>query len=305
MPMRPEWLPRTLIVIAAGFSLAVMLLLKMQGLSAGPLLLVAVSSLIWGLALWLSRLTGQRRIRMVPLSLVIEPLPIADPLSQYFDRLLGSLDQSWHLFRKHFRHTQQSLHNVQTSLARAVALSRNTGMLAVNAMMTAAGCGEVGRGFVTVSQDLIDISERSEIDLQRLQGWVRGLNQDLAQLEPLLDQPAEFWVVTRAGLPLDELMQVRARLAVSQQNVRTLAERYRRTPQLDVRWLQLGDAVKRLLSELTNTLFQLELNLDDVLSDMRLLRLAEGSASGQQIVEIKDRIHSAHKPGGHTQKIIP
>ena len=131
-----------------------------------------------------------------------------------------------------------------------------------------------------------------------------SLSQDLVRLEVLLEHPLDFWIVSSAGLPVQELVKVRAELEHSQNQLRSLGDRYRRAPQLDVRWLQLGDAVKRLLNELTNTLFQLELHLDDVISDMRLLKLAEGSGSGQQIVEIKDRNHFNREPGWLTQKFI-
>src|SRR5690606_27337379 len=165
-------------------------------------------------------------------------------------------------------------------------------MMAVNAMVSAASCGEVGRGFVSVSQDLIDISERSGHDLEKLRQLVRTLGAGLGRHALLLEQPLDFWMVSSAGLPVAELVKLRSEIDSCHKQLRFLSEHYRNSPQLDVRWLQLVDAVKRLLNELINTLYQLELHLDDVLSDMRLLKLAESPGATRQIVEIKDRMHS-------------
>lgn len=303
--MQTDLFTRLVLCAVAGlFSLLVLVILHAEGVSSG-LLLVLLSSALWYLAVWVTRprpVTRHLRPGIPVLYPVGEPAP--EPLQHYLMRLLGNLDQCWHAFRQHFQHTEKSLHNVAASLDKALNMAQNTGMLATNVMMAAATCGETGRGFASVSQDLVDISERSNADLLRLRQLVQGLAHELTQLGTLLEHPLDFWIVTSAGLPLAELVKVRSSLETTQQQLRTLAERYRRSPQLDVRWLQLGDAVKRLLNELINTLFQLELHLDDVLSDMRLLKLAEGSDPAQQIVEIKDRIHSNREPGGPVQKFI-
>ncbi|HVL02518.1 MAG TPA: hypothetical protein VM553_22010 [Dongiaceae bacterium] len=296
----------TLAAIAAVCSLLALMLLHGEGASSAPLLLVLVSGVLWCLALGVSG-TQKSEAEKGGLSHGHDtaPLdPMTDPLGRFFNHLLGSLDQTWLVFRKHFRHTEKSLHNVDASLQKAMELTRNTGLLAANAMVASASSGEIGRGFVTVSQDLIDISARSGGDLQRLQQLVSNLAHELDRLGSLVEHPLEFWVVSSAGLPVRELINLRAGIAVCQHELRALAERYRRSPQQDVRWLQLGDAIKRLLNELINTLFQLELHLDDVLSDMRLLKLAEGPGSGHQIVEIKDRIQITREPGGLPQKFI-
>lgn len=302
-----------LATLAGASSLLVLFLLHGEGTSTGVLLLVIASGVLWSLALRLAgRLQGTShpshdplRIRQFGaprLAAAADPSP--DPLGHYFNHLLGSLEQTWLVFRKHYRHTEKSLHNVTISLDKAMELSRDTGLLAANAKVASASCGEIGRGFVTVSQDLIDISERSGDDLLRLRHLVSSLAGELERLGTLVEHPLEFWVVSSAGLPVRELINLRSGIAISQHELRALAERYRRSPRQDVRWLQLGDAIKRLLNELINTLFQLELHLDDVLSDMRLLKLAEGPGSWQQIVEIKDRLHSTREPGGLPQKII-
>lgn len=298
-----------LITLATVFTLLVLAALHLCGVSSGLLLLVPVTCAFWYSVAYQSgvaRKAASAR-RNPGHELVLVPAVMdsgIDPLEQFYSRLLGSLDHSWLAFKKHFRHTEKSLHNVKDSLDKALDMTQNTGLLAVNAMMAAASCGEVGRGFITVSQDLASISERSTDDLGQLRQLVASLSQDLVRLEVLLEHPLDFWIVSSAGLPVQELVKVRAELEHSQNQLRSLGDRYRRAPQLDVRWLQLGDAVKRLLNELTNTLFQLELHLDDVISDMRLLKLAEGSGSGQQIVEIKDRNHFNREPGGLTQKFI-
>jgi len=154
--------------------------------------------------------------------------------------------------------------------------------------MTAADCGEVGRGFVSVSRDLIGISQQSREDLGRLRRMVRAFMVELNHCQPLVEHPLAYWMVSSAGLPLNELVKLRTEVDRVQRELNRIGERYLRARQADVRWLQLGDAVRRLLSELLNTLYQLELHLQDVLSDMRLLQLSHGKV--RQFVEIKDRM---------------
>ena len=125
---------------------------------------------------------------------------------------------------------------------------------------------------------------------------------ELGRSRALVEYPLDYWLVSTAGLPVADLVNLRTETHQLQQVLGTLSDRYRRRGSADVRWLQLGDAVKRLLAELTNTLYQLELHLQDVLPDMRLLQL--NPQMRQQIVEIKDRMQVSGGKEVATQKFI-
>ena len=88
---------------------------------------------------------------------------------------------------------------------------------------------------------------------------------------------------------MNDLAEVVSGVQRGQDSLRRIAERYQRNSKSDVRWLQLGDAVRRLLNEVINVLYQFELRLSDVISDMRLLKLS-GTLPEHQMVEFKVRI---------------
>ena len=225
-------------------------------------------------------------------------------IEHYHARLLDHLEHSWLRFQEGHRNTDTVLGNVIISLDKALELTRGTELLAANTLLSASECGEVGRGFVSVSRDLISLSERSLPDLQKLRQLLRGFGLELARFHAVAECSLDDWLSPGQRLPVTQLAKLRTEIAYCQQQLQQLSDQYRREPQQDVRWLQLGDAVRRLLNELINTLFQLELHIQDVLSDMRLLRLAEGAGETGQIVEIKDRIHAIREAGGSTQKFM-
>jgi len=298
---------KALMAVAGCGSLLVLLLLHFEGVSAGALILVGATFALWFVAarMALHPLNGMESELEIPaqestLHLVQDTPPFS--IDHYYVRLFANLEFGWARFQHDHDHALHAMHNVERSLNRAIDVAESTGLLAGNAMMAAAQCGEVGRGFVSVSRDLIGIGEQSTEDLGRLRRMVRSFVAELHYCQALVENPLEFWLVSSAGLPVTELVKLRTEIERFQRELNLIGDRYRRAAQADVRWLQLGDAVKRLLSELINTLYQLELHLQYVLSDMRLLQLSHGMS--QQIVEIKDRLQVQTAAGEPPQKFM-
>ena len=308
--MKPDSTTRIVMLgVAALFAALALLMLSSEAVSEGALVVVIVSYVFWYLAFRMPRQSGhdtrtaKRDIGYVPLLGVASDTQ-GHTLERYYFRLMGNIEINWQHFQQDHRRTEIAIHNVLQSLEKAMTIARSTELLAGNAMLSAATCGEVGRGFVSVSRDLIGISEQSLQDLQRLRQLLRGLGLELTHFQGIAEPPLDFWLVSSAGMPVSELVKLRTEVTRCQQELQVLSEHYGRAPKQDVRWLQLRDAVKRLLNELINTLFQLELHIQDVLSDMRLLKLAEGTATREQIVEIKDRFQATRDAGGLPQKFM-
>lgn len=295
---------KALLAVALSSSMVVLVLLHFDGASAGALIMVVVTYILWLVAARgiheVDDLSGDSAKRP-GLAAAVPPVQ-EHTLDHYFARLVANLEFGWSRFQQDHRHALHALHNVERSLDRAIDIAESTGLLAGNALVAAAEAGEVGRGFVTVSRDLMGISQQSREDLGRLRRMVRGFMLELAHCQLLVEHPLEFWMVSSAGLPTLELIKLRTEIERLQRELNIINDRYRQSRQADVRWLQLGDAVRRLLSELINTLYQLELHLQDVLSDMRLLQLSLGRV--RQIVEIKDRMPILAGAGEPPQKFI-
>lgn len=304
---RPGLLPdRVWIPVAITGSVLILIMLHIEGLGIGGLMATFAVFVLW----WIGAHLGvrghaapaqpespSRRNHMTSLSAGGRLT-----LDHFHARLLANLEYGWGRFQQDYLHTLSALHSVDRSLEKAQDIARSTGLLAANAMVNAAQCGEIGRGFVSVSRDMIGISEQSETDLDQLRSRLGLYRTELGHHQALIEYPLEYWLVSRAGLPTAELINLHAETRQLQQLLGQMSDRYRCTGTADVRWLQLGDAVRRLLAELTNTLYQLELHLQDVLSDMRLLQLSP--VPRQQIVEIKDRMQVAGGRDGVAQKFI-
>lgn len=306
MTLHRPFLHRHLLTLSLSGSLLVMILLYVEGISPGGQVLTLATYLLWWAGVrMLNRGDSNSSEDAGAEDRITQPrmtdIP-AQPLDHFYARMFANLEFGWARLQQDHEHALTALHNVDRSLGKALDLVHSTGLLAANAMINAAECGEVGRGFVTVSRDLAQISVQSQEDLGYLRNRIRQFVAELGRQQLLVEHPLAFWLVSRAGLPITDLVKLRTATRLFQHELNRLNERYRRTPQADVRWLQLGDAVKRLLSELINTLYQLELHLQDVLSDMRLLQLGQGTR--QQIVEIKDRIEVFAGRDGAPQKFM-
>ncbi|RLT92557.1 hypothetical protein [Ketobacter sp.] len=224
-------------------------------------------------------------------------LPVADSthepaydqngsVDRYFAHLIDNLQKNWMLCDTDLDHAQSTLRNVHHALLEAIETAKSTGMLALNSMASAANTGEVGRGFVTVSRDLVAISEQSGRDLEKMREIVARTEQRLLRTRRILSAPMANCLESGGGSSISELVVSIANIQGAQEELRVIAERYQRNNKSDVRWLQLGDAVRRLLNEVINVLYQFELRLTDVISDLRLARLS-GTLSENQLLEIK------------------
>lgn len=293
------WVP-----VAVTCSVLVLIMLHMEGLGWVGMLATACTFVCWWLGASLSTrgcaVPDQAETGVFPRATIVASGRYC--IEQFYARLIANVECAWNRFQQDYQHALIVLHNVDRSLDKALGVACSTGLLAANAMASAGQAGEIGRGFVSVSRDMIGIGERSEADLGVLKRKLGQYLTTLSLCRTLVECPLDYWFISAMGLPVSDLAKLRSETHELQQVLGTLADRYRGTGRADVRWLQLGDAMKRLLSELANTLYQLELHLQDVLSDMHLLQL--NPSIRQQVVEIKDRMQAAGGWEGTAQKFI-
>lgn len=222
-------------------------------------------------------------------------------VEKYFVRLLRSLDLSadaLHFTLETARHTVANMH---AGVVRAHELAKNTGLLASNAMISASSCGEVGRGFVSVSRDLVKISERSEKDLIRLESLLDGIVALLGSVQFVGAEPGFCWLEAQlAGTAPDEaLPQLEAllvRLQGCQEVLLEISAHYDTTSQLDVRWLQLGEAIKRVINELNRALDALSESAENFAKEMRILQISDKLCE-TQLLEIKEGLTKTEQYG--------
>jgi hypothetical protein len=273
-------------------SLAVLVMLRVESIPPYIALWVVVSYFMWFFAY---KVASKERL--------VEP---ADPTNDsfientgspvqvsphhgYFNRLLTSLERNWVLCDADLDSSQTTLKNVHASLTQAIDMAKSTGLLALNSMASATNTGEVGRGFVTVSKDLVSISDQSSADLAVLKNVVAKAESKLVVTRTELDVPFTDYLQAPTLVSIKGLIDSLVYMQISQNELRDISERYQKNTKADVRWLQLGDAVRRLLNEVINVLYQLELRLTDVISDMRLLQLS-GTLNPGQLVEFKGTV---------------
>jgi hypothetical protein len=229
-------------------------------------------------------------------------LSVPKPELEYFERLTSSLQHNWSLFKTDYAYCESTLKSGSKTVERAMDLATSTGLLALNSMFEAAKTGDIGKGFVMVSQDLIAISNRSAQDIEKLKSILSRLGNKLDSAHLVVAQPLDTYRTHPDRFPVATMEDLLLDIRIGQKDLTELAERHRRNPKLDVRWLQLGDAVRRLLNELTNALYQLEVRLEDVLTDMRLMRLS-GTLGSELVNEINERLEEKRVMEEQTEKI--
>ncbi|MCG8311685.1 MAG: hypothetical protein MI976_00580, partial [Pseudomonadales bacterium] len=187
------------------------------------------------------------------------------------------------------RETTQRMHD---GVTKAHELAKNTGLLAANAMMSASACGEVGRGFVSVSKDLVKISERSENDLVRLDHLLASVSKMLKSVGDVYLNPGNRWLEKQlageeTGTELVDIEELLIRLHGYQETLREISDNYENSSQLDVRWLQLGEAIKRVINELSVSLQALTESSEKFAKEMRILKISDKLCE-TQLLEIKE-----------------
>ena len=213
-------------------------------------------------------------------------------VEKYYVRLLHGLDQAADVLSFSLGNALDTTRNMHAGVARAHELAKNTGLLATNAMMSASACGEVGRGFVSVSKDLVKISERSEKDLVRLENLLLSIIRVLDNANLVQANPSVHWLEAQLSgetgtAKLHELEELMIRLHGYQATLMEISEHYESTSQLDVRWLQLGEAIKRVINELNSSLHSLADSAEKFAKEMRILQISDKLCE-TQLLEIKE-----------------
>ena len=282
-----SFLSQSVYVFAILFSVAVLIVLRLNEVPIHLAFLIILSYFFWFVAVQVRAFAP-----MVSQPNDDSDHPEFEPNSlekNYFNALHQSLERNWTMFENDYQHCAGTLKNTHGALSQAIDAAGSTGMLALNAMLAATKTGEVGRGFVTVSKDLVGISEQSIADLNKLKQIVNKADLSLQAMQASVGTNLDEFVTNSASFPTRGMEKLTMQLQECQDGLRQLSDRYQKNLKSDVRWLQMGDAVRRLLNELINTLYQLELRLNDVLSDMRLMKLS-GNLNSEQLLEIKGSI---------------
>ncbi|MEE2731451.1 MAG: methyl-accepting chemotaxis protein [Pseudomonadota bacterium] len=282
---------RLVYLLAWCSSLALLVVLRLENAPVYVAVLAVISFLCWYGAYHLATGNAPGSELPVPDSAHDPDYDQSGSVDRYFTHLIDNLQKNWMLCDTDLDHAQSTLRNVHHALQEAIETAKSTGMLALNSMASAANTGEVGRGFVTVSRDLVAISAQSGQDLEKMREIIARTTQRLLRTRRIMSAPMVNCLEQDGGSSISELVVSIANIQGAQEELRVIAERYQRNNKSDVRWMQLGDAVRRLLNEVINVLYQFELRLTDVISDMRLARLS-GTLSENQLLEIKGRFSS-------------
>jgi hypothetical protein len=260
----PAWMlaPSVVSVVALG------VLWGKSGTGWDVLLLFAVV-LTWALTALLSQPNRQREGLSGSLSTDMA-------IIGYYTCLLAELRARHGAFEDRRLAVTQGFLSMSQQLAKAVDLSRSTGLLAANAMMAASRCGEVGRGFVTVSREMSGISEMAEQDLQTLYLMVTRLQARLSHAGPMLEGSPDGWLdpalIRRCDEAVCELDEV---LTVVAGDVQRMLQRYQDEVRMDVRWLQWGDSIRKVLIGISDNVSGLVSDIAGILATTRILALSQ------------------------------
>lgn len=285
-----------LFVLALIFSFTTLVMLQRSGGNSGLLAIGLISYLFW-LLVWATGNTATGfKAPVSPSGYLRFDSGAQQDIGQYYHRLAIHLGIGWPRFQRDHGRVRHSLHSVDQALDRAIDLAQTTGLLAGNTLTTAAHSGETGRGFALASQKLMDISQQSGEDLTQLRRLTRSFLAELNHCQTLAETPLTHYVEAGSALPVAELVNLHAGTIRFQAELKRISDHYPRSRQADVRWLQVGDAVRRLVAQLADPLSRLELHLQDVLSDMYLLQMNQEGT--RQMVEMKDRMPAHENAGG-------
>lgn len=274
-----QWRTAGWMLVPLTISVIALLILWGRSSTGWDVFLLFIVVLSWGVTALLSQAAATKPRPI---------LPSADSdrlIVEYHGRLLGELQQRHVSFESRRAHVSQVFLTMSRQLAKAVDLSRSTGLLAANAMMAATRCGEVGRGFVTVSKELSGISDTAEQDLQTLYLMVTRLQARLSHATPLLEGTPDSWLAspTRIRHCVDGIHELHDVLSLAAGSVQQMLQRYQDEARMDVRWLQLGDSVRRVLLEIGDNLSALAEDMNRIVATARILALSQPLTAPQRI----------------------
>jgi hypothetical protein len=186
------------------------------------------------------------------------------------------------------RHTVQRLQLLLGQLGKAASLARQTGQLAVNASLSAARCGEAGKGFATVSAELLVLNQQAEKDLLGLVVMLERVQRRLLTERGCGESGRTPQWPNGANL-IAQGMTLRETLLAAEGELELLEQRYRIESSLDVRAMQLGEAVLRLAADVRKLFDDLLAALQSLLTHLNLVALGDAPQL-QQILENSIRL---------------
>lgn len=207
--------------------------------------------------------------------------PTSHPEQHFYQRLYEHFSEESRNFEQSREHCERVLQAIQQAIQDASMKGSETQLAALNALFASARTGDLGRGFATVSRDLQQLGHTAEEELQALNRVLTELTMLLARCEylgasfiKLGQQPPTTELITQTD-------SVCSRLQFCQRTLGRLDDRFRERRHLDIRWVQFNDSLRRLLAELMGQMTRLEINLSDLLSDLRLIRLNPAGLSSE------------------------
>ncbi len=256
---------------------------------------VGLTLVIWMLAAWCPRHRAGKQIsgRSVNSSDFDRYYQVLE-VETYYVRLLRATDNAAFKLDRSLQSANQTITRMHEGIRKAHELAKNTGLLAANAMMSASGCGEVGRGFVSVSNDLLNISQRVENEMTQLDQLLTLIAKTLVFPELSHRNPSQRWLQKQlAGeqtvSELANIEELLIHLHGFQKTLMSIGDNYEHTSELDVRWLQLGGAIKRVINELNDFLQMLTEVSEKLAKEMRILKISD-KLSEAQLFEIKENL---------------
>ena len=240
--------------------------LWVAGIPIGLLLVVAVSYVIWFVVLIGLRGSTLEQEEQMFLDNELEHAYL-QTLSESFCRNLQRLQGD-------FRQTLTLLDRSSLAVEQAESLAASTELAAANAIISASGTGELGRGFVSVAKDMVDLGKVSKDDINVLTKCLNEAHGLLNNHLVDLGQAPETFFKNKNQLQAFELTGFIGQLKQIQDRLQALEHKYRGLNQYDVRWSQLHDSICNLVKHLAGALFKLEVSACEFLADFSLVNLS-------------------------------
>ena len=268
-------------------SVVVLASLWVAGISIGLLLVVAVSYVIWFAVLFGLRSSTLEQEEQIFLGNELE--------HAYLHTLSDSFCRNLHRLQADFRQTQSLLDRSSQAVEQAESLAASTELAAANAIISASGTGELGRGFVSVAKDMVDLGKGSKDDIRVLTKCLNDAHSLLNNHLVDLGQAPETFFKNKNQLQAFELTGFIKQLKQIQDRLRGLEHKYRGLNQYDVRWSQLHDSISNLVKHLAGTLFKLEVSACEFLADFSLLNLSL-SKHGEALLASRQASSNTNSP---------